>query len=356
MKECTIATICNILLISSRLPWVCQSDGRVEIKGKIRRRTRYIPKIADRHERFYLISQDSFLTSDQEKFFRGISFSMPDALTKFPAKPSAREDRDLLIQNKCGVTAIERSRDILTELLTVSHSSTLINPETSQFKARKWLDEVDPAIICPQNKERIDQRYRLALLYFELGGGSWTRCKALQDVSDSDNEEGCPGTRFLDKTNECEWYGMSCGDNYNDITADWLDAYYPLEVLDLQSNNLVGQLYDEFYDFRNLKEIYLNSNNLSGTINEVIENFEGLKILRLESNKFDGFVPEIGLLTMLQLEELSIHGNNIQGSLQALCDVRDERRLQYFSYLAQMIEADCLGKPPKVLCSCCKCF
>ena len=301
MKDRTVATICNILLISLGLPWSCRSDGRVEVKGNIRRRTRYIPRIADRNERFYLVSQEPFLTSDNDRFFRGMAFSMPDTPTASPAKPPTREDRDLLIQSKCGVTAIERSRDILTELLTVSDSSTLINPDTSQFKAREWLDEIDDAIICPENRERIDQRYRLALLYFELGGSSWTRCKAEQDVTDSDIEEECPGTRFLDDTNECEWGGTSCGDIYNDVTADWLDAYYPLEILDLQSNNLVGSLYAEFYNFQNLKEIYLNNNNLSGTINEAIGNFEGVTVLRLESNMFDGSVPENGFLAMEQL-------------------------------------------------------
>jgi hypothetical protein len=298
MKECPTSTICNLLLVAAGLPWTCFGDGAARIHGNVRRRIRYISKIADRRGNFL---EDPFFTKDDEDIaFRG-SFSMPDAPTAAPAKPPTREDRDLLIQNKCGVTAIERSRDILTELLSVSDSSTLTNPETSQFKAREWLDNTDPSIICSQNKERIDQRYRIVLLYFELGGSSWTRCKAERDITDSDEEDECPGKPFLDRTNECEWGGMNCGDAYNNATAEWLDAYYPLEVLNLQSNNLNGELFDEFYGFRNLKEIFLNNNKLSGTIEEDIGNFQSVTVLQLESNLFEGSVPEAGLFDMEQL-------------------------------------------------------
>lgn len=98
-----------------------------------------------------------------------------------PAEPPTREDRDIAIQLKCGITALERSRDILTELLTVSDALSLVNPDTSQFTARNWIDNVDAAIICPENPERIHQRYRLALLYYEMGGGDWTVCNAVTE-------------------------------------------------------------------------------------------------------------------------------------------------------------------------------
>lgn len=358
MKEYSISKICRLFLIGSGLSWGSLADESLAAKRNIRRRARYIPKIldGDRRGRASKISRDSFLNDDEDRLFRGISFSMPDYPTVSPAEPPTKKNRDLLIENKCGVTAIERSRDILTELLTVSDSSTLINPETSQFKAREWLDNVDPALICPQNRKRIDQRYRLALLYFELGGSSWTRCKADQDVTDSDVKDDCPGARFLDKANECEWGGMDCGDSYNHVKSDWLDSYYPLEVLDLQSNNLVGSLFVEFYGFLNLKEIFLNNNSLSGTIDEEIGNFEGITVLRLDSNMFDGDIPEDGLLAMEKLAGLSIHGNDLRGSLEALCDAKDSRQIQYQSYLALMMEADCLGEPPEVSCSCCTCF
>ena len=56
------------------------------------------------------------------------------------------------------------------------------------------------------------------------------------------------------------------------------------------------------------------------------------------------------------LAGLSIQENDLRGSLEDLCDARDDRRAEYESYLALMVEADCLGEPPKVICSCCTCF
>jgi len=236
-------------------------------------------------------------------------------------EPPTREDRDLLIQTKCDTTAIERSRDILSELLTVSDSSSLINPETSQFKARDWLDNIDSAIICPGESERIHQRYRLALLYYQLGGDQWTRCSSQEkhtssllsltvsskvDDDDDDEEEECPENPWLGAGNECQWYGMSCSGDDATSNDDDDNEYRPLEVLNLQSNNLSGELFDE-------------------------------------------------LVGLEQLVELSIQDNQVVGSLEKLCDVRDNRRLQFESYLT-LVEADCLGESPEVTCSCCTCF
>lgn len=244
MKEYSASTIGHLLLVGAGLPWACLGDGDKDGAARnIRRRTRYISKIADRKGSFL---ENPFFARNEIDITSRISFSMPDVPTAAPVK---REDRGVLIQNKCGVTALERSRDILTELLSVSDSSSLTNPETSEFKAREWLDNADPAIICAGNKERIVQRYRIAFLYFELGGSSWTRCKAEQDITDSDEEDECPGKRFLDGANECEWGGMSCGDAYSNATAEWLGAYYPLEIFNPESNNSNGERFGDFYGF-----------------------------------------------------------------------------------------------------------
>ena len=326
--------------------------------------------------------------------------------TRPPAEPPTREDREVLIQAKCGITGLERSRDILVELLKVSRAPNLVNPVTSQFAARDWIDNVDEAIVCPENMERIHQRYRLALLYFQMGGSQWTRCRAgdttltvVYDDLEIMADEGCPGTPFLDKTNECEWYGVSCGDGYDPMQAEMLDEYFPLDALDLQANNLNGELFDELYGFGQLEQMLLNGNQrISGTISEDISalvnvqdlNLGGnlisgslpseiyslseltalgleknvlvggisndigsltkLQTLRLQSNMLDGAVPETGLFQLEQLEELSIQDNGFEGSLNVLCAARDERREDLPTYL-DTIQADC----EEVTCSCCQC-
>jgi hypothetical protein len=305
------------------------------------------------------------------------------------------------------MTGLERSRDILVELLKVSQAPDLVNPDTSQFAARNWIDNEDDAIVCPENVERIHQRYRLALLYFQMGGSQWTRCRAedtsLRVVYEDlvmEADGGCPGIPFLNMVNECEWYGMSCGDAYDGVQAEWVDQYFPLEVLDLQTNNLAGSLFDEIYGLENLKVLQLSGNErISGTISEEIRglstlqeldlgnnaisgtlpsaiygmteltsigldqnalagqlsndigSLENLTSIQIQSNMFNGTVPETGLFQLEQLITLSIQENQFEGSLDALCEEVEERREDLQSYLST-IEADC----DEVACSCCMCY
>lgn len=323
-----------------------------------------------------------------------------------PAEPPTREDREILIQSKCGMTGLERSRDILVELLKVSSAPDLVNPVTSQFAARDWIDNEDEAIVCPENVARIHQRYRLALLYFQMGGSQWTVCRAedtsLTVVYDDlviEEDEGCPGVPFLDKKNECEWYGLSCGDTYDSVQAEWLDQYFPLEVLDLQTNNLAGALSGEIFGLETLKvlqlsgneritgslpddvgelgslqeldlsgnaisgslppgiygwseltSIRLSSNALAGKLSNDIGSLSKLTSLELHSNVLSGTVPETGLIQLQQLNTLSLQENQFEGSLNALCEVLEDRRDELETYLST-IEADC----DEVACSCCMC-
>ncbi len=55
----------------------------------------------------------------------------------------------------------------------------------------------------------------------------------------------------------------------------------------------------------------------------------------------------------IYLAGLSIQENDVQGSLDELCDVMYDRRFEFESYLTLKMEADCLGNSPKVYCECC---
>ena len=319
MRLSTSTTICNILFLGIGFLWSCNGDNddnnnnsnnsnnassaHVHVKAKnVRRRTRYIPRVVvdlSFNSNYVgmvplsLQQQDNdndtpvLLEADVNSIFFSMDTSLPEP-TSMPTKsvdnpiaevptppeePPTREDRDLLIQTKCDTTAIERSRDILSELLTVSDSSSLINPETSQFKARDWLDNIDSAIICPGESERIHQRYRLALLYYQLGGDQWTRCSSQEkhtssllslpvsskvDDDDDDEEEECPENPWLGAGNECQWYGMSCSGDDATSNDDDDNEYRPLEVLNLQSNNLSGELFDELVGLEQLGTLYDN--------------------------------------------------------------------------------------------------
>jgi hypothetical protein len=50
-----------------------------------------------------------------------------------------------------------------------------------------------------------------------------------------------------------------------------------------------------------------------------------------------------------------VEGNLFTGTLEPLCEVRDERRLEYEIYLEFMFAAS-VGDDPLVDCSCCVCY
>jgi hypothetical protein len=47
--------------------------------------------------------------------------------------------------------------------------------------ALNWLDTEDVVIICATSQERIEQRYRMALLYYQMGGPEWTNCYRMEE-------------------------------------------------------------------------------------------------------------------------------------------------------------------------------
>jgi Leucine-rich repeat (LRR) protein len=257
-----------------------------------------------------------------------------------PAEPPTRDDnRDALIEAKCGVTALERSRDILAELLTVSSSSSLVNPETPQFQGREWIDNIDPAIICPNHSpQRIHQRYRLSLLYYQMGGDDWIQCSAIHNNNDNSNVDNdgsnesttivdpasvvptCQGIPFLDERNECEWYGMSCGTDYDQADGDEQkeeeeDLYYPLQELVLPSNNLVGTLFDELYGLDGIQRLNLQGNKqIGGTISDKISELSQLRELDLGGNTLSGSIPD-SLYELPELTALYLNDNILTGSI-----------------------------------------
>jgi hypothetical protein len=184
-----------------------------------------------------------------------------------------------------------------------------VDPATSQYAARDWIDNIDPAIICPENWERVHQRYRLALLYYEMRGSEWTLCQSnnlprrprniYRNVGNRAAVDICLGVPFLDEKNECEWYGLSCGDSYSDAESD---RYFPVKVIDLQSSNLNGELFDELYGFEGIETLMLNGNQrITGTLSEDIGNLTSLQFLELQSNILSGAIPEMALLKLERL-------------------------------------------------------
>ena len=66
----------------------------------------------------------------------------------------------------------------------------------------------------------------------------------------------------------------------------------PLIVLDLDFNELTGEIPEEIYDATTLQQIDLNNNKLTGTISPKINQLKFLTFLQIDSNDMKGEIPE----------------------------------------------------------------
>jgi Leucine-rich repeat (LRR) protein len=129
--------------------------------------------------------------------------------------------------------------------------------------------------------------------------------------------------------NECEalvsLYASANGENWT-RNDNWLETddpggWYGVTVengqvtgLDLTSNNLIGSLEEDFFNFSELKYLTLTDNQLSGTISPDIGSLTSLVYLDLQSNKFNGEIPvQIGQL--IDLEEIWLTTNGLSGPI-----------------------------------------
>lgn len=214
--------------------------------------------------------------------------------------------------------------------------------------ARDWLDNNDEAIICATASDRIEQRYRLALLYYGMEGAYWYNCAAAEDagpesfcleedlryirrmtgsqttdaMENTDSHRDLQGSqsekravRWLNGVHECEWFGLDCGAGYTSEAGAAKDAHFPLVTIDLSSNNLQGPLYDELFGFPELQGYYLDGNlKIYGNIPEAVGNMGGLQFLDFDDNMLSGPLPN-ALFTLVNLVSLDLNSNQLTGTL-----------------------------------------
>jgi Leucine-rich repeat (LRR) protein len=81
-----------------------------------------------------------------------------------------------------------------------------------------------------------------------------------------------------------------------------------LELLDLESNSLSGQLFiPELFNIAGtIRRLRGSDNHFEGTIPQNITNFSNLRELWVADNMFNGTIPE-GITTLTNLGEKSFH-------------------------------------------------
>eukprot|EP00980_Cylindrotheca_fusiformis_P025242 scaffold13311_cov161-Cylindrotheca_fusiformis.AAC.8 len=325
--------------------------------------------------------EDMSMPMDGMSMGSTMSPTPPTSPTTPPSAFGSLSPRDEEVTEKCGQTALERSRDILSILSFISDPDSLLIVGTPQNQARSWIDDSDEALICADQSDMIEQRYRAAVIYYALEGDSWTT-----------------STGWLDGSSECEWFGVEC-EGYNPSDND---TFVPLIAIQLDENNLVGELPAELYGLASLQKLLMENNGVAGSISEGIGNLTALaeldldtnalvgslpsaiytlpaitnidlnaneldgplstevgnlltlQVLQLEDNNFTGSLPADALLQLEQLAALTLQGNDFEGSLEPLCDVIEERQDEFPNYLSFLF-ADSCGNPPSVTCSCCTC-
>ncbi|KAK7844163.1 receptor-like protein eix2 [Quercus suber] len=85
-----------------------------------------------------------------------------------------------------------------------------------------------------------------------------------------------------------------------------------LEILNLDSSQLHGQLTDELGVFKNLVQLSFQNNLISGPLPVCLGKLSSLRILNLGKNQFNGTLPQ-NLGQLSKLEELRISSNMLKG-------------------------------------------
>mmetsp|Transcript_23946 Transcript_23946/g.33627 ORF Transcript_23946/g.33627 Transcript_23946/m.33627 type:complete len:517 (-) Transcript_23946:217-1767(-) len=283
----------------------------------------------------------------------------------------------------CGMSTRDYETSISDIVASMASSYGLSNFETAQFRSLQWIVHHDGAEICPDDAERVVQRYVMGVLYYELGGREWKNCRAEGDGGE------CDSVRFLSDNHECEWSGVACEDgviteikqNANDLEGTLPDELYrltslkklllegnnisgpitsgiqdltSLEAIDLDNNQMSGNLPAELFGLETLQVIDLNDNEFYGELSAEISGLTNLVVLMLENNNFEGAIPSASLADLENLVTLQLHGNNFEGNVDEICTIIPARRDEYELYL-RFFTVDCSGDSPKVECSCDAC-
>jgi hypothetical protein len=242
-----------------------------------------------------------------------------------------------------------RAVQIKSVLMEVSDRFDLNDSESPQYQAAAWIIYGDPMRLSA-NDPRLFQRYSAVVLYLATKGDKWYVCSAnttspcgrnagsdmnnaslsyyYSDGYTDDNAAESKSKRELNKvkarseerwlsdTSECEWYGLHC-DSEGYVTS-----------IDLNENNLSGELPPEIKTFCKARDIKMAGNKICGRLPNSFGELNLLKNLRLGRNLFTGLIPST-LFQLALLERLDIHANMFSGRISTkMGNLKELRRLQ----------------------------
>ena len=224
--------------------------------------------------------------------------------SEFVSHLSTSTVREHQIFEKCGSTSHDRSSSIMNVLSSLSLQETLMNLTTAEHQAYKWIDELDELIVCAHTRGKVVQRYIVALIYFAMNGDEWLNCRAASSDIQGNCEEN---ERWLDKSHECEWFGIRC-----DSTGKY-SATDSIASINLKKNNLQGAIPTELFLLSDLMALTLANNKfISGSIPSSVSSLTKLTLLDFSNNALSGSLPE-SIYAMTSLRSINVASNRIAG-------------------------------------------
>jgi len=248
--------------------------------------------------------------------------SQPSTVNSAPSfTPTMNKDADF---------AFTTTLDVLKNRGIIPYAASIeSNVDSPRYRATEWIS-MDPNYY-DYSEDRIIQRWTLANFAYTWDVFSTSeqqqqqrnrrrrQRRRLQDVSES----------WLTYTNECDWYTSAsaelstCDENgmYRrlDIKDMELGGSLPAELsllsnslrhINLDGNNLEGNIPLEFRNLSNLESLHLRRNKFSGSISLNFGRLSNLETLELGKNEFTGKIP-VNILMLGSLKELHLDNNSL---------------------------------------------
>lgn len=208
----------------------------------------------------------------------------------------------------------EELQEIMPFLVPISGLNALLDPQSPQSKAAQFLVTED-RLVSTNDTMKLAQRYSLVVLYYALGGDSW---------SETD--------KWLTAADECHWSFITCSSTdglmrsfaFIDIPGPGLVGSLPIEVgqfhklqkLTAIGNELTGSIPDEMSSLSDLHTLSLNYGQLKGDFisGERYLAFPSLRSLSLSGNRLTGRIPD-SIAKLSLLDSLHLDGNLLNGTL-----------------------------------------
>lgn len=153
-----------------------------------------------------------------------------------------------------------------------------------------------------------------------------SECNALERLYISTNGSKWRNSdKWLVRSRACDWYGVRCSDGHvdkldldgNNLTGELPEAIGDLPFLRyfyVDDNALTGGIPASINKLSNLTYFYAYNNNLTSPLPSDWSNLQSLERLYLYSNSISGELPS-SVANLTNLKYLLLHGNNLTGQL-----------------------------------------